>query len=134
MTVFVPAAAGAVSVAAAAPSGLTSLQGVGLFVGVPALTSFLIALPIYAPVWWRKLRHHHAPGAGDDRQPGPGTFDDPEHGPTAPVGARDAAAPAARRPPDPPMHSGTDTAGHTGGTAAPDHPATASEPSRRGRN
>lgn len=45
--------------------GLTYLQGAILFVGVPIIVLLLIAVPIYAPVWWRRLRRRDT--AGPDR-------------------------------------------------------------------
>ena len=48
---------------------------VGVFVGIPALVLWLIALPIFGPVWWEALRTLRRGGSargGDDsdRQPG----------------------------------------------------------------
>lgn len=54
-------AAAAISAATPPESGLTYLQGAGLFVGIPALATFLIAVPFYGPVWWRKIRGYEAP-------------------------------------------------------------------------
>jgi hypothetical protein len=31
---------------------------VGTFVGIPAVTLALIALPIFGPEWWRRRRGH----------------------------------------------------------------------------
>ena len=55
--VSVAATSGYATWAASADApGLTYLQGAALFVGVPILVLLLIAVPIYAPVWWRRLR------------------------------------------------------------------------------
>jgi len=60
--VMLTAAAGAAGIAVGGvvgfPLALTNLQGAGLFVGVPALVMFLIALPIFGPVWWQRIRRH----------------------------------------------------------------------------
>jgi hypothetical protein len=38
---------------------------VGTFFGIPVAVLFLIAVPIFGPVWWHRLRGRHDPDAGD---------------------------------------------------------------------
>jgi len=66
--VMLTAAAGSAGIAVGPvvgfPLALTYLQGAGLFVGVPVLVMFLIALPIFGPVWWQRIRRHRASTGG----------------------------------------------------------------------
>ena len=43
---------------------------VGTFVGIPAAVMALIALPIFGPDWWRRLRGEHNPDPGGGRGAG----------------------------------------------------------------
>lgn len=129
-------------------SGLTYLQGVGLFVGIPALALFVIALPIYAPVWWEKVRGHDAPDASDDGAVNNGADDTaaddtagddtaadepaaPAHERTPLPGQRRAPPPPQQAPQDPPAAG---TADHPGRACARrPHSASTEEPGRRRR-
>lgn len=62
---------------------MTGWDVVGVFVGIPVLVLFLIALPIFGPVWWEALWSPRSAGPADEQGPddareAPG----PDDGPT----------------------------------------------------